>query len=237
MSSAARNVLARGRLSRCALLTLGVFVLLGFGSSVSASAEPSELPTYNGGGFTAIKGPSDPEEYSWVVSLGEDQELRQIDERTAAVYYTDGVHVAFGISAGAAHDAEGSSVPTTLVVSGADVVTRIIHHRAGNPSAGGVSFVYPVTDGAGWEGGFHTIYVDMPDESLPDELAGQTAPGCVVPDLKGWSLKADRKKLKRAGCTLGKVRGQRSRTARIVRQDLGTGTVLPAGASVSVKLG
>jgi hypothetical protein len=234
--SAAKNVLAGVRVPRCALLTLAVFGLLVVGGQGQASADPTALPANDGGGFGVIRGPADPEEYFWVIDLSENQELRQVDERTVAAYYTDNEHIAFRISAGAAHDAEGSSVPTSLVVSGADVVTRIIHHRAGDPAAGGAPFFYPITDGVGWEGGFQTHYIDMPDEPKPPVPVSAPAPPCIVPGLRGRSLATDRLRLARAGCTLGKVRGQRSRTARVVKQDLPAGTALPAGAKVSVKL-
>ncbi len=187
--------------------------------------------------FQRIDGPAGPEEYSWEVQLFDEQELKQIDERHAVVYDGDGEHTAFGIAAEPAHDAIGSTVPTTLSVSGVNVITLTVHHRAGNPAAGGASFNYPIMAGEGWEGGFSTVYVDIPDELVTSASASQTVPDCVVPDLKGWSLKADRTRLAQVGCTLGKVRGKRSRTARVVKQDLRAGMTLPAGARVSVKLG
>ena len=240
MLSAAKNVLVGARLPRCALLTLGVFLLLVLNGSSSASAEPSGVPPYDGGmTFTQIAGPTAPEEYSWEVVLSDEQRLEQIDERRAEVYKeADEVkHLAFVIYAEPAHDAVGSAVPTTLAVSGANIVTLTVHHRAGNPAAGGAAFVYPVTQGAGWEGGFQTDYVDIPDEPGPEELASEPAPPCIVPGLKGRPLITDRMRLKRAGCTLGKVRGRRSRTALVVKQDLAPGSVLPAGARIGVKLG
>jgi hypothetical protein len=185
--------------------------------------------------FQRIDGPAAPEDYSWEVQLFDEQELKLIDEGHAVVYEEE--HTAFGIAAEPAHDAIGSTVPTTLSVSGANVITLTVHHRAGNPAAGGTPFNYPITAGTGWEGGFSTVYVDIPDELVTSASASQTVPDCIVPNLKGWSLKADRTRLAQAGCTLGKVRGKRSRTARVVKQDLRAGTILPARARVSVKLG
>jgi hypothetical protein len=239
--SAAKNMLAWARLPRSAILALTLFSLFVLSSSSSALAEPFALPPYDGGmTFAQISGPTEPEEYSWEVQLHDEQELEQIDERHAEVYEeVDMVrHPAFGIYAQSAHDAVGSSVPTTLAVSGTNVVTLTVHHRAGNPAAGGAPFVYPITQGPGWEGGFQTHYVQMPDaEPLPEELASEPAPACVVPGLKGRSLVTDRLRVRRAGCTLGKVRGRRSRTAVVVKQDLPPGSVLPAGARVGVALG
>jgi hypothetical protein len=128
-----------------------------------------------------------PGEYSWEVQLHDEQELELIDERRAWVHEEE--HSAFGIVAEPAHDAVGSPVPTTLAVSGLNIVTLTVHHRAGNPAAGGASFVYPVTQGAGWEGGFQTHYVDIPDEPRSEDLVGVAAPPCLVPGLKGRSLR------------------------------------------------
>jgi hypothetical protein len=236
--SAAKNVLAAARPPRCALLTLGVFVLLVLGGSSSASAEPSGVPLYDGGmTFAQIAGPTAPEEYSWEVQLSDDQVLEQIDERHAEVQYSDN-ETAFGIVAEPAHDADGSAVPTTLAVSATNIVTLTVHHRAGNPAAGGASFVYPVSQGLGWEGGFQTYYVQMPEpEPMPETLASEPAPPCIVPGLKGRSLMTDRLRLRRAGCMLGEVRGRRSRMARVVKQDIKPGTAVAGGTEVGVKLG
>jgi hypothetical protein len=206
------------------------------------SAVAAGCPTYNGAlTFEDIDEPGDPEDYCWEVQLYEDQELVQVDDRHAVVYYSSG-HRAFGIEATAAHDAEGASVPTTLAVSGANVITFAVHHRAGNPAAGGDSFAYPISAGPGWEGGFQTFVVPgPPDESevqqTPSSTAEETrAPRCEVPGLYGRSLKAARRALRHAHCGLGPVRGRRSRGARVVKQYRETGTVLPAGTEVGVKL-
>jgi hypothetical protein len=61
-------------------------------------------------------------------------------------------------------------------------------------------------------------------------------PACVVPRLKGHKLTADRKRLKKAGCRLGKVKGHRSKSARVKKQSLKPGSVLPPGSKVNVKL-
>lgn len=180
---------------------------------------------------------ADPEEYSWEVSLGEGQELELIDERHAQVYYTEGHHPAFGISATAAHDAEGSNVPTSLRVSGGNIITLTVHHRAGDPATGGAAFTYPVAGGEGWIGGFATHQVQMPSaEPSLGGTVGQAAVNCIVPRLVGESLKAAREKLKKVDCKLGKVRGERSKTARVTRQSPKPGGVLTGGAKVSVRL-
>jgi len=59
---------------------------------------------------------------------------------------------------------------------------------------------------------------------------------CVVPKLKGKSLKADRKKLKKAGCKLGKVRGEKSKSAKVRQQSPKPGKILAPGSKVNVRL-
>jgi IPT/TIG domain/PASTA domain len=53
---------------------------------------------------------------------------------------------------------------------------------------------------------------------------------CVVPKLKGKSLKAARQALQRAHCTLGKVTGPTNTNARITKQTPKPGTILIAGS-------
>jgi hypothetical protein len=60
---------------------------------------------------------------------------------------------------------------------------------------------------------------------------------CVVPALKGKKLKAARKKLKAAGCTLGKVSGHKSKTAKVTKQSPKPGRQLASGGKVNVKVG
>jgi hypothetical protein len=172
--------------------------------------------------FGSITGCEDPEDFSWEVELGEEQELRQVDERTAGVFYEEGPQ-AFAINAVAAHDAEGKTVPTTLTVTEPNIITLTVHHRDG-------SFAYPVTAGAGWEGGFHTEIVVAPAGEFPPP-----PPTCVVPDLTGRSLRASRKVLHRAHCRLGAVRGEQIRTAHVVTQYRRIGRFLPLWTKVDVK--
>ncbi len=131
-----------------------------------ARASDPAIPPYDGTMiFPMINGPADPEEFSWEVVLSEGQELESVDDQHAQVYYTEGHHPALGISAVAAHDADGSSVPTSLSVSGGNVITLTVHHRAGDPTKGGAPFDYPIVAGSGWEGGLQTVIVSGP----PDE--------------------------------------------------------------------
>lgn len=165
---------------------------------------------------------------------GEEQELRQVDDREAGVYYTDpGETRALAIKATAAHDAIGTAVPTTIAVTQPNIITLTVHHRDGNPAAGGTPFTYPIIAGEGWEGGFQTYWVVMPPGELPQATP---ADHCIVPDLGGRTLRASRKMLRRSHCKLGEVRGERSRGARVVRQFRPAGKSLPFGTEVGLKI-
>jgi hypothetical protein len=56
---------------------------------------------------------------------------------------------------------------------------------------------------------------------------------CVVPKLKGKTLRATKKKLKKAGCNLGKIRGK---GAKVAAQSPKPGKVRVPGAKVDVRL-
>jgi hypothetical protein len=204
--------------------------------AAAVAAEPCS-PAFGGlMSFHDIRGTDDPEDYCWEVKLGEGEELRQVDDTHAGVFWEDGTQ-AMTITAEMAHDAEGVSVPTTLVVIGPNLITLTVHHRAGNSAAGGAPFLYPVVAGAGWEGGFHTYTVAMPPPEVGPPTPQVPAPTCVVPDLHGRSRRSARSALRRAGCALGPVRGELHRGAKVVRQYRPAGKALPAGTPVGVKLG
>lgn len=230
-------------LMRWVLLT-ALVALCGAIAPVTAAAEP--LPVFDGDmRFQAIQGPDGPEEYAWEVKLGEEQELRQVDDRHAAVHYTDPEqHLAFQIEAELAHDASGSDVPTSLSVTQPNIITLTVHHRDGNPAANGAPFDYPVSAGPGWEGGFQTGVVEGPPDEYQlahppireiPEILEAPPPHCVVPDLAGRTLRASRRILHSAHCELGLVRGERSRRVRVAKQYRLVGRVLPVWTSVDVK--
>jgi PASTA domain len=213
---------------RLVLTLFPVVAALALGVTPAAAAPP-----YDGTmSFQAITDASGPEEFSWTVELGDDQELKLIDDQEAGVFYEGGVR-AFSISAESAHDAEGSNVPTTLAVSEGDVITLTVHHRAGNPLRGGASFLYPIVAGTGWEGGFQTFFVQMPPGEFPP-LAG-----CRAPELKGKTLRAAKRLVRAAGCTFGGFRkrnGATARTGRVVRQSPAAGGQVAESGTVQVTL-
>jgi hypothetical protein len=212
--------------------------------SMAAAAQP--CPAFDGAmSFPDIQSPENPEDYCWEVQLGEGQELRQWSETEATVFYESG-HEAFTIKATPASDAIGTTVPTTLTVTKPNLITLTVHHRAGNPGAGGAAFAYPVVNGPGWAGGFEPVQIKgPPDESElklqplppPSEEAPTHAPTCEVPDLQGRTLKSVKRALHQAGCKLGLVHGDRHPGARIVKQYRPAYTVRPAGSTVGVRLG
>jgi hypothetical protein len=205
-------------------------------SAVGAGANP--LPSYDGVmTFQSIQGPDGPEEFSWVVTLAEGQELREIDDRHAAVYYESG-HIAFSIEARAAHAADGADVPTTLSVTRPNAITLIVHHRSGNPAAGGAPFDYPVDPGEGWEE-FQSQEISgsaPPVISLMPQVPFVSEPHCEVPKLKWRYLPRLLKLLERHGCTLGEVRGRRGAVTRVIRQFPRPETLLPLGAKVDIRV-
>lgn len=164
------------------------------GSSVaspedSAAVVPNLLPSvdlvtrplYDGAmTFAAIRDTSAPEAYSWTVQLEADQELVSIDSRHAEVYF-EGGHPAFGITAVPAHDAIGTAVNTVLSVEAPNIVTLTVNHR--ETVSGKQKFVYPVTAGTGWEGGFQTYVVQMPPpEAPPEEECGECEEEIFIED-------------------------------------------------------
>lgn len=212
-------------------LVLGLVGVLALGA-IPAGADPSVAPPYDDASwFPTIQDSSGPEEFPARVELGEEQELRAIDDQSAAVYY-DGIHVAFWIQAMPAHDATGASVPTSLAVSEGDIVTLTVHHRAGNPAAGGASFHYPIVEGEGWEGGISTVIVQAP----PGEFPPEPWTGCTVPKLTGYTLRADRRRLRNAGCALGVARGHPAPNGLVFKQHPAPGSMRLLGATVNVRV-
>jgi hypothetical protein len=203
------------------------------------------LPVYDGTMvFPAIQSPSDPEDYSWEVELAEDQGMELVNETTIGVFYLEDHHPAFSISAEAAHDADGTSVPTSLSVAAANVFTLTVHHRAGNPAAGGAPFVYPVTAGAGFQNGSQPVVIEMPPTEREERDARgrrRRSQACVVPRLEGDSLSAARKQLRRNRCTVGTVRkarqADRRKSGKVIAQSPRPGAIRKHGAAVDLTIG
>jgi NHL repeat len=136
-------------------------------ANTSSNVDSVIRPLYDGAmTFQAIRNSSGPEAFSWEVQLESGQELKSIDQQHAVVDYAGG-YPAFGLSAVAAHDATGASVPTTLTVSEGKIITLAVeHHKAAEE---GHPYIYPIIAGVGWEGGFQTYSVEMPPPESPEE--------------------------------------------------------------------
>jgi IPT/TIG domain/PASTA domain len=79
--------------------------------------------------------------------------------------------------------------------------------------------------------------------SAPPTSATPTTPAsvsrCIVPKLKGKKLKASEKALKKARCKIGTVKkkaGATVRTGKVVKESRTHGTMLPAGAKVTLTI-
>lgn len=225
----------RGRALALGVVSLGILVCVA--PVVPADADP--LPVYDGTMiFPAIQSPSDPEDYSWEVELAEDQGMELVDERTIEVFYLEGHLQAFSIVAEAAHDANGTSVPTSLGIAAANVFTLTVHHRAGNPAAGGAPFVYPVNAGVGFENAFQPPIIEIPPT---ERQRRRRSRACVVPRLKGDSLPVARKQLKRNRCTVGTVRkarqADRRKSGKVIAQSPRPGAIRKHGTAVDLTVG
>lgn len=148
----------------------------------------------------------------------------------------------------------GISIGGSAALLGENVVTLTVHHREGNPAAGGAPFAYPVNEGVGWEGGFQTVVVmGPPDEkelreqrkrqeqaAREEREAAGLAKQCHVPALHGATLAGARKRLRRANCRLGaivKLHGVSAKVGRVAEQTETAGSSLAPGAKVGVRLG
>ena len=137
-------------------------------ANTGAAVDTVTRPLADGGlTFASIREASAPEHYAYEMDLSPELELRSVDStHVEAVYKAENV-VAFTIEAVPAHDAIGTTVPTRLEVTGADVITLTVEHRSPSPAGG--PFVYPVIGGAGWQGGYRTISVELAEPPPPTE--------------------------------------------------------------------
>jgi hypothetical protein len=240
----------RNRLAACAALLCALVASLAC-AVASAAAEtgdsaPIRSVSESGYGFPAIAGPEAPEEYPTQLDpVGASRRLRQVSDQEIVVEYIEGGVVSYSINAEPAHDADGSTVPTTLALTedeAGPVITLTVHFRAGNPAAGGAPFVFPISGGTGWEGGYRTIQTELnePQPAPTTQPPAPAAPTCTVPSLDGFGLAAAKARLRGSHCAIGQVRlahGARKAKGKVVKQFKPAGTQLAAGAPVAVKLG
>ena len=140
-------------------------------SNTGKAVDTIYRPIYDGAmTFQSIRTPTGTDEFSWTVNLRPGQYLEKVEDRTVQVISSVFERPVFTITAIEAHDAVGSTVPTTLSASGSTITLKV-HHKAGNPAAGNAPFVYPVIAGSGWEGGIvvHQVVGPPPTESVNPE--------------------------------------------------------------------
>jgi PASTA domain/IPT/TIG domain len=73
-----------------------------------------------------------------------------------------------------------------------------------------------------------------------DQFTYTGSANCVVPNLKGKTLKAAKRRARKANCRIGKVKrlaGATDKTGRVVKQKPKAGKVKPAGSKIAVTLG
>jgi hypothetical protein len=210
--------------------------------AAAEESDSAEIRNLSDGGldFPDITGPAAPEEYPFRLSEGNSEiRVRQIGDQEVIGEYIEGGYRAWTIAAEPAHDADGATVPTTVKLTEGDIVTLIVHYRAGNPAAAGAPFVFPIVGGPGWSGGWFYGSVEI-NEPTPGTQPTPPAPTCKVPSLRGISLGRAKARLRAAHCAIGQVHLAAGATAgkgKVVKQFRTVGSDLAAGAPVAVKLG
>jgi hypothetical protein len=147
-----------------------------------------------------------------------DGSTTDVAQATVTGKATDNVGVASltvnGVSTPVA--ADGSfSAPVALSV-GANVITVVAADRAGNTAQAQTTVKY-----------------------VPKAAPGKPAPTCMVPKIgRGSTLKAAQKKIRAAGCTVGKIKRARSTTkrGRVIAISPKGGLVTPLLTKVNVTL-
>jgi hypothetical protein len=231
----------------CALVASLAIAVAPAAAESRETGEPLEVTS---GGFPDITSPSSPEEYEYrFENLIPGDTVEQVSEDEVVISNAEGNAIGW-VHRDLAHDAVGATVPTTLRVEG-DAAILTVHHREGNPAAGGAPFAYPISGGVGWEGGYRTISFLMPGEferseqqiieaNPPAALEPLPVIACKVPTLRGYSLRGAKNRLRAAHCGIGAIRLAAEATlgkGKVVKQFHPAGTELAAGAPVAVKLG
>lgn len=134
-------------------------------TNTAPSVDTVVRPVYDGLlAFQVIRDATGPEAYEWELNLHPSQTLEPIDADHAGVFYSDGTQ-AFLIASPSARGADGSPVPTSLTVTGSNVITLTVHHN------GVSSLSYPVTAGTAFHAGYSTvIFIPPPETEDPEGM-------------------------------------------------------------------
>ncbi len=129
---------------------------------------------------------------------------------------------------------------TGIVISGTDFANVKSVSFGSTPaqsygvgSAGQITAIAPAAAGPGPVNVSVTTIAGTTATSAASQF---TYTACVVPKVQGKSLKASRKTLLAAGCALGSVKGHKSKSAKVVKQNPKPGQVLAPGSTVNVQL-
>jgi hypothetical protein len=126
------------------------------------------------------------------------------------------------------------SVPAGFAVDSESQITAVAPQSA---APGAVDITVRTVAGTSATGAADRFsYEAAPSVPISTTATEGAVKHCVVPKLKGHTLKADRTRLKKADCRLGKIRGQKTRTAKVIKQSPKPGKVLAPGARVSVTI-
>ena len=89
---------------------------------------------------------------------------------------------------------------------------------------------------AGWSGGSCSGTAQCTLRINADNSVAATFTACIVPKLKGEKLRTAVRALKAADCGLGKIKGNRAKTAKVNKQSAKPGVSLPVDAKVNLTL-
>jgi hypothetical protein len=133
--------------------------------------------------------------------------------------------VGFGAEPASSFTVDSESQITAVAPAAAAGTTRLSVTTAAGKATSSQSFTYLAPTSA------------APTSATPTTPAPVSR--CIVPKLKGKKLKASEKALKKARCKVGTVKKKADATVRIgkvVKQSRTPGTVLPAGAKVTLTI-
>jgi hypothetical protein len=159
---------------------------------------------------------------------------------SSKAYFQYGTTAAYGASTSTQSvGVSASPSPLTAAIGGLEPGTTY-HYRLVAENSGGVAYGADQTFTSEAQSAPPKEEIPkppvQPDPPDPGPRPPNVSP-CVVPRLKGKSLKATRRALVAANCSLGKVKKGRGRVGKVSGQSPAPGKELAAGSGVSVTVG